>query len=201
MWIKLTSIPSILVGLRFLLALLLLVDALDHQTSWVFIMAYLLAVFSDIFDGIIARRLNVSTIQLRQADSWADLCLYLCVALSIWLVYPQVIIDFRLPLLLAVAAQITLFSLSLLKFRKFPSFHTYTAKFWGLTLLLATVSLFAFNNSAPLWLAIASCYLNSIEEIVMVLILPHWQCDILSVFEAMEKRNSLLLEADAVKEA
>ncbi|EAZ92997.1 CDP-alcohol phosphatidyltransferase family protein [Crocosphaera chwakensis] len=199
--IKLTSIPSILVGLRFVLALLLFFDALDHQTSWFFILAYLLAVFSDIFDGIIARRLNVSTIQLRQADSWADICLYLCVALSIWLVYPQVLIDFRLPLLLAVAAQVTLFSLSLLKFRKFPSFHTYTAKFWGLTLLIATVSLFVFNNSVPFWLAIALCYLNSIEEIVMVLVLPIWQCDILSVFEAMEKRKSLLLEADSVKEA
>ncbi len=127
--IKLTSIPSILVGLRFVLALLLLVDALDHQTSWFFILAYLLAVFSDIFDGIIARRLNVSTIQLRQADSWADICLYLCVAFSTWFVYPQVLIDFRLSLLLAVVAQITLFSLSLLKFRKFPSFSRSQTQF------------------------------------------------------------------------
>lgn len=197
--VKIESIPSILVGLRFVLAMLLLVEALDHQTSWFFIIAYLLAVFSDIFDGIIARRLKVSTIQLRQADSWADICLYLCVAFSTWLVYPQILIKFKLPLLLGVAAQVTLFSLSLLKFRKFPSFHTYTAKIWGLSLLVATVSLFAFNYTEPFWLAIALCYLNSFEEIVMVLVLPEWQCDILTLFEAMELRKSLLSQGALVK--
>ena len=98
-----------------------------------------------------------------------------------------------------MAAQVTLFSLSLLKFRKFPSFHTYTAKIWGLSLLVATVSLFAFNYTEPFWLAIALCYLNSLEEIVMVLVLPEWQCDILTLFEAMELRKSLLSQGALVK--
>ena len=136
MGIKLVHLPSILVGLRFVIAPLLVVDALDHQTSLAFLIGYIIAVFSDIFDGIIARRLQVSTIQLRQADSWADICLYLCVAISTWLVYPQVLRDFQVPLLLGVAAQLSLFSLSLIKFGKFPSFHTYSAKIWGLTLLI-----------------------------------------------------------------
>ncbi|MEH2188883.1 MAG: CDP-alcohol phosphatidyltransferase family protein [Nostoc sp.] len=87
---------------------------------------------TDVFDGIIARRLKVSTALLRQADSWADICLYLCVAISIWLVYPQVIINFRVPLLSAITIQLILFTISLIKFQKFPSFHTYTAKAWGL---------------------------------------------------------------------
>lgn len=66
---KLTNIPSILVILRFTIAPLLLLDALDgHTTIW-FIVGYIIAVISDIFDGIIARRLGVSTVKLRQADS------------------------------------------------------------------------------------------------------------------------------------
>ncbi|WP_235595979.1 CDP-alcohol phosphatidyltransferase family protein [Mastigocoleus testarum] len=101
--IKLSHIPSILVGMRFAIAPLLVFDALDHRTSFWFIIGYVIAVLSDIFDGIIARRLKVSTDQLRQADSWADISLYLCVAISTWLVYPQVIIDFRVPLLSAIA--------------------------------------------------------------------------------------------------
>lgn len=190
--IKLSHLPSILVGMRFAIAPLLVFDALDHRTSFWFIIGYVIAVLSDIFDGIIARRLKVSTAQLRQADSWADICLYVCVAISTWLVYPQVIQAFQLPLLSAIAIQLTLFAISLIKFRKFPSFHTYTAKTWGLALLGATVGLFGFGYANTLWFAIVLCWLNSLEEIIMTLLLPTWQCDILSIFHAVELRKALM---------
>lgn len=192
--IKPIHIPGILVGVRFAIAPLLLLDALDHNTGLGFIIGYIIAVLSDIFDGILARRLGVSTAQLRQADSWADISLYLCIAISVWLVHPNVILDFKIPLLLAIAAQLTLFAISLIKFRKFPSFHTYSAKTWGLTLLVATVTLFGFGYNQPLWLAIAFCLINSLEEIVMTLILPEWQCDVLSIFHAINLRQTLMAE-------
>ncbi len=191
--IKQSHIPSLLVGMRFTIAPLLVFDALDHKTSSLFIIGYVIAVLSDIFDGIISRRLKVSTTQLRQADSWADICLYLCVAISAWLVYPQVIINFRLPLLSAIAIQLILFAISLIKFQKFPSFHTYTAKAWGLTLLIATVGLFGFSYANTLWLAVMFCWINSLEEIVITLILPIWQYDVLSIFHAVELRKALML--------
>lgn len=154
---QLTDLPAILVTVRFILAPLLLLDALDRHTTPLFVIGYILAVLSDILDGIIARQLGVSTPRLRQADSWADICLYLCIAISAWLVFPQVILSFKIPLLIAIAAQLTLFAISLIKFQKFPSFHTYTAKIWGLTLLVATVALFGFDYDGMLWWAIALC--------------------------------------------
>ncbi len=190
---KLTYLPSLLVGLRLVIAPFLLVDAWDHQISDWFLVGYVIAVLSDIFDGIIARRLGVSTVKLRQADSWADICLYLCVAASAWLVYPQLILGFKVPLLLATIAQLSLFTICLIKFRKFPSFHTYTAKIWGLTLLIATIGLFGFGYANTLWLAIGMCVINSLEEIAMTLILPEWKCDILSIFAAMDLRSSSIL--------
>lgn len=187
--IKLAYIPSLLVALRLAIAPLLLLDASDRSIESGFIIGYIIAVLSDIFDGIIARRLGVSTERLRQADSWADICLYLCIAASVWLVHPQVISEFQVPLIVAIIAQLALFATSLIKFGKFPSFHTYTAKIWGLTLLTATVGLFGFSNTNTLWLAISMCIVNSIEEIVMTLILPAWHCDVLSIFAAIELRN------------
>ena len=89
-----TNIPTVLIVFRLAVAPLLLMDALDgHITIW-FLAGYILAVVSDVFDSIITRRLKVSTVKLRQADSKADICLYLCVAASAWLIYPQVISDF-----------------------------------------------------------------------------------------------------------
>lgn len=185
----LNRIPGLLVGFRFAIAPLLLWDALDHTTGMWFIVGYVAAVLSDIFDGIIARRLGVSTVQLRQADSWADICLYVCIALSAWLVYPQVVIDFALPLSIAIGAQLALFAISLVKFGKFPSFHTYTAKAWGIALLMATVGLFGFGYTKTLWLAIGFCILNSLEEVAMTLILPQWHHDVLSLFHAFKLRD------------
>jgi CDP-diacylglycerol--glycerol-3-phosphate 3-phosphatidyltransferase len=183
------AIPSLLVGVRLAIAPLLLFDALDRHTGVAFVVGYILAILSDIFDGIIARRLEVSTPQLRQADSWADIFLFLCLAMSTWLVFPEVILRFRLPLLIAVAAQLSLFSLSLVKFKKFPSFHTYTAKLWGLMLLITAIALFGFGYTQTLWLAIALCWVNSVEEIIMVMVLPEWQCDVLSLFHALALRG------------
>lgn len=188
-WLE--KLPAALVALRFGLALLLMIDSLDHQTSLGFVVAYGVAIASDILDGIVARRLGVSTPALRQADSWADRALFLAVAVSVWRVFPQVIVDFKTPLLITLGAQLTLFTISLVKFKKLPSFHTYTAKIWGLTLLVATIGLFGFGLDNLLWLAIFMGIVNSLEESLMTLILPIWQCDILSVFHALSLRQAL----------
>jgi len=189
--LKLIKMPWMLVGLRFVIAPLLLLDALDGSTGIGFLSGYIIAVLSDIFDGIIARRLGVSTVALRQADSWADISLYLCIAVSTWLVYPTVVLAFQLPLLVSVAAQLALFATSLIKFGKFPSFHTYTAKVWGLSLVIAVLGLFGYGWSAGLWGAIGLCLINSLEEIVMTLILPQWTHDVLSLNHALKLRDGL----------
>ena len=187
--LKMTWLPGLLIGFRFTMAALLLWDAADQQAETWFVVGYSLAIASDIFDGIIARRLGASTPQLRQADSWADITLFLVVALSTWWVHPDVILAFRVPLLIALGAQLSLFGLSLAKFQKMPSFHTYTAKAWGLALLIATISLFGFGVAAPLWGAIVLCLINTVEEILMTLMLDEWHCDVLSIFHAQAIRE------------
>ena len=188
--VRLTNIPWMLISLRFMIAPLLLLDALDGRTGRAFILGYIVAVLSDIFDGIIARRLRVATVELRQADSWADISLYLCIAVSTWLVHPTVITAFHLPLLTAIMFQLILFAVSWVKFGKFPSFHTYTAKVWGLSLVVTVVGLFGYGWTTPLWTAIGLCLVNSVEEIVMTLILPEWRYDLLSLAHALKLRRS-----------
>jgi hypothetical protein len=51
------------------------------------------------------------------------------------------------------------------------------------------VGLFGFDWSAGLWGAIALCIVNSIEEIIMTLILPQWTHDVLSLFHALKLRE------------
>lgn len=189
------SLPLALVVMRLLIAPCLIWDALDRSLTVWFLIGFIAAFFSDIFDGMIARRLGVSTMQLRQADSWADVALYSGIAASAWLVHPQVLIDFRVPLLSVMAVQVLLFTTSWLKFGKTPSYHTYTAKVWGITLFAATVALFGFNDAGlALWSAIALGLINSLEEILMTLILPTWTHDVLSIVHALKIRRDRLAE-------
>jgi phosphatidylglycerophosphate synthase len=186
------SLPTILVIFRFLVAPLLLWDAMDGKTSIWFLVGYLSAVLSDIFDGIVARKMQVSTASLRQADSWADVCLYICIAASAWLVHRDVIIAFRLPLLVVVMAQLLWWIVNLAKYGKPASYHTYSAKLWGITLLIATVALFGFHEAGiPLWLAIVVGTIHTFEEIAMTLILPQWTHDVLTIFHAIDLNRKL----------
>ncbi|MBD2293235.1 CDP-alcohol phosphatidyltransferase family protein [Anabaena sphaerica FACHB-251] len=185
-------IPTLLVIYRFAVAPFLLWDALDGTTTIWFLIGFITAFVGDIFDGIIARRLGVSTAELRQADSWADVCLFSCVFISAWLVHPEVLISYRLPLLTVVFAQLIWWIVNLIKYGKPASYHTYSAKFWGITLFIAIVSLFGFNYAGTaLWLTCVAGFIHTVEEIAMTLILPVWTHDVLSIFHALKIRQDL----------
>lgn len=67
----LAAIPGVLIALRFVLAPLIWLSVwLDSSRVW-FLAGYAAAFFSDIFDGVIARRLHNDTPQMRvQTDTW-----------------------------------------------------------------------------------------------------------------------------------
>jgi len=188
----LAAIPMILVGLRLAIAPFLLWDSLDGQVGTVFLAAYVTAVLSDIFDGIIARRLGVSTAALRQADSWADRALSVGVAIADWNVHPEIILAFRNPLILVLALQALWWIVNLAKYGQPACYHTYTAKAWGLSLLAATLALFGAGYGGwALGGAIALGIVHTLEEIAMTFILPTWHHDIPSVFHAWRLRSDV----------
>ncbi|MBN3924158.1 CDP-alcohol phosphatidyltransferase family protein [Nostoc sp. NMS4] len=190
---NLTLIPSGLVLFRFLISPFLLLDALDGKTSIWFIVGFIAAFLSDIFDGIIARRLGVSNAQLRQADSWADVCLFSCIFVSAWIVYQNILVTYSVPLLMIVFAQLLWWVVNLVKYGKPASYHTYSAKFWGITLFIAIIALFGFDYAGvTLWLTCIAGTIHSVEEIAMTLILPVWTHDVLSIFHALNIRQELL---------
>lgn len=189
--VTVSFLPTLLVMLRFAIAPFLLWDALDGHVGLPFLTAYVIAVLSDIFDGVIARRLGVSTAALRQADSWADRGLYGCVAIAAWRVHPDIIQTFQVPLLLILGLQALWWILNLGKYGQPACYHTYTAKAWGLSLLVATLAFFGAGYGGwCLGMAIALGILHTLEEIAMTLILPTWQHDILSLFHAWKLRSA-----------
>ena len=186
-------IPLTLVIFRAGIAPFLLWDAIDGKTSILFIIGYVAGFLSDIFDGVIARRIGVSNAELRQADSWADVCFYSCVFASAWLTHQETLITFRWLLLTVVFTQLLWWAVNLFKYGKPASYHTYSAKIWGITLFIATVAMFGFDYAGfPLWLTIIAGFIHTVEEIAMTLLLPEWKHDVLSIFHAVRLRRELI---------
>jgi phosphatidylglycerophosphate synthase len=178
-------IPWILVLSRVAIAPYLLWDASDGQTRMMFVWAYSWAFFSDIFDGIIARRLQVSTTSLRVADSIADTLLYLSLAVCTCWTHPQLVMTSRVPLLLTIGGMGLWMAVNLVKYGKLASYHTYSAKVWGLSLFGATIGIYTgWHGEMLLFLACCCGLVNITEEILMTIILPTWHHDVLSLQHA-----------------
>ncbi|HEY8616834.1 CDP-alcohol phosphatidyltransferase family protein [Phenylobacterium sp.] len=69
------AVPRLLIWFRLAagLAMLALAAAFDHEARAAAVVLLGLGVLSDIFDGVIARRLGVATAELRTFDSRTDL--------------------------------------------------------------------------------------------------------------------------------
>ena len=77
-------IPKALIFLRLFIGILILVLSLLHIDNYKVIAIVLFAVglLSDIFDGIIARQLKISTQNLRRLDSTIDQVFFMLIVIA-----------------------------------------------------------------------------------------------------------------------
>jgi CDP-diacylglycerol--glycerol-3-phosphate 3-phosphatidyltransferase len=147
------GIPWFLVLFRLALAPLLLALA-QKFSGWVLAAAITAAVLTDIFDGKIARRLNIATPALRQADSMVDVIFWLCM-LGVAIRRAPDIFAAHWGIILALLLAETLCqSVCLIRFRRMVATHSYFAKSWGLILLLCFAAMFLHPAA---WQIFLSC--------------------------------------------
>ena len=190
-------VPAACIGIRFLLGPILLWIALDckpqHTMLYVcpwFLIGFTVAFISDVFDGIIARRLEIVTETLREYDGWVDTWFYCWIAISVWFTHADIVLAFRLPLLLVFSTQVLAWIIDWVKYRRFSNYHAYSSKTWGVTLFVACIALFGFGYAgATLWLTIIVGIMSHMEEIAMTLTLPRWTYDVPSIVHALRMRQ------------
>ena len=167
---------------------LLFVDAADGATTPWFLIGFTVAFVSDIFDGVLARRLGVVSARLREADGWTDVWFYLWVAASTWQSQRATVVTLVLPIALTIGAQVAAWIVDWLKYRRVSNYHTYLGKAWGITLFVAIVALFGFGNGTRyLWVAAMVGIVCALEEIAITLTLDKWTHDVPSIFHAWRR--------------
>lgn len=188
------KIPIALITFRLILApvILGLVYFLREESRTAVIILMYLGLFSDIFDGILARHLNVSSPALRRYDSQTDMIFWVSIGVSTWLLYPDLIRDNRLPIIIIFAMEGMCYAISILKFGKETCTHAFLSKLWGITLLAAFTSLIGFNHAGiPFSLAIIFGLISHVDRILITLILPRWTHDIPSFYHAYLIRKGI----------
>jgi len=185
----LQRVPLALTCSRFALGPLLVLGVVRLASPWLLMLLLAAAMLSDIFDGVVARRLKIATEPLRVLDSYADAFFFGCVGLAALLTVRGLLWDYRLPIGIECVLQISAYLYDLTRYGRITSLHAYSAKLWGLSLYLAAAEILIFHTGVLIWLAFATGLVSAVDALAIKLILPGWQHDILSFRDALRKRE------------
>ncbi|GGI48969.1 hypothetical protein GCM10011425_01810 [Mucilaginibacter galii] len=149
---------------------------------------------ADIFDGIIARRLGISTPRLRRLDSGVDQVFWVAIVAASYIIYPLFFHRNWVQILLLVFAEALCYGLSYVKFKKEVATHAIASKLWTLVLLATLIQVIA-TGDAPVMFQI--CFymgiVTRLEIILMLLLIRQWTNDIPTVYHAyLIRRNKAI---------
>jgi CDP-diacylglycerol--glycerol-3-phosphate 3-phosphatidyltransferase len=186
------KIPMLLIYSRLVMGILIVLLSIWPVGNFPIIATVLLTagLLSDVFDGIIARRLNVSTQKLRRLDSSVDQVFFIGVAVATYIHCPEFFKAHVAKLVILLAAEALTYVVSFVKFRKEVATHSIGAKMWTLLLFGTLVQLIWQCDSHFLF---ESCFwigmLTRLEIVAIILTLRNWTNDVPSLYHAIRLRQ------------
>ena len=167
---------------------LLAIYKVDHYSAWI-VSLMTFGLITDVFDGIIARKLNVSSEKLRIWDSNVDQFFWLVIIISVFYLNMSFVIDNIIWIGAIVLLELTSYLFSYIKFKRTIATHSILAKFWTLSLLWFLIDLTLNSTShLPFYCCIVLGIISRVEINIIILKLNKWTTDIPSIF-AVSKLN------------
>jgi CDP-diacylglycerol--glycerol-3-phosphate 3-phosphatidyltransferase len=186
----LAQLPNAITLCRLLATPVLLVAALERRPM-MFAWLLLACLLSDIADGLLARALKLHSPFGAALDSTADMLVTIIAAVgTITMQWPFIVAHaWQLELLAGLFAGEVL--ISLLRYHRLSSFHTYIVRVSAYAQGAFLLSLFFWGYSAPLFyfMWIVSC-VGQLEEWVLLALLPTWTSDVRGLYWVLKRRRS-----------
>lgn len=182
---NLTKLPYFLVFSRIIFGLIIGITAIisPHFSGEMIVFFMLLGIVSDIFDGVIARKLKIDTKALRVLDSNVDLFFWTVSVIAVFGMNWEFVQLHWMSILVVVGLEIFAYLISFIKFKKMIATHTYLAKIWSLTLFLFLCELVHTCQSNFLFQTVIGLGIISRIEIIFILILSkNWKTDVSSIY-------------------
>lgn len=186
------EIPEVLLYSRLFVAFLLVCFSFLPVNKSLIVFMVLYAVVSDIFDGIIARRLNVSTPQLRQLDTKIDTLFWLSCLFYLLLNNSLFVQTHLIEIIVLVFTEFLIVVFGKLKFNERISFHTILSKFWALAILWFFIEL-VLSGEAYLSFQVVFYYglLVQAEIILIAVVLKENMTDVPFIWSAFRVKKGL----------
>ncbi|MFN8335688.1 MAG: CDP-alcohol phosphatidyltransferase family protein [Cyclobacteriaceae bacterium] len=185
-------IPMVLILLRLAFGVLILIFAFfpfPDSPYWI-VGLLTIGLITDIFDGVIARKLNVATTSLRRWDSGVDQFFFLAAGAAAYMLCPLFFKKHATLLILLLSAECLTYLVSFVKFKKEIATHSWGAKFWTLILCATLVRLILVCDSTLLFqLCFWVGMITRLEIVAIILILKSWTNDVPSVYHAFRLRK------------
>lgn len=184
------KIPAALIWFRLLAGLLIILLEYTDAPRWWIVLLMTTGLLSDIFDGIIARKLNISTQTLRRLDSSIDQIFWLCILLATYLLAPSFYKDNWISIAVLLSAEALCYVICYLRFRKEVATHAIASKIWTL-ILFATLIDVVLNSTSHFWfqLCFYAGMITRLEVILILAIIREWTNDVPSVYHAIQLRK------------
>jgi len=186
------SIPKALIFSRLILGFLILIISFINIPfySWIACSLFITGFLTDIFDGIVARRLNCSTESLRRMDSNVDMAFFICCIIGVIVRNPDFFQRYMFELLLLVGLELLAYLVCFLRFRKEIATHSIGAKLWAISIFGTILSLMMGQNSDLIFTA---CFyigiISRMEIIAILLLLRSWTNDVPGLYACLKIRK------------
>lgn len=186
---ELFTIPNIISFYRLLAFPLILYFIIAGKES-LFTVFLIINLVSDAVDGYIARRFKMETEIGARLDSMADNLTYVLAFAGIFVFKLEELLPYKTSLLVYIGFLIMTVILSLIKFRKFPSFHLYTTKINGYMQGLFIICLFTVGLVIPLYyIVVAVGIAGAVESIVIQLIIPEMRSNVKGLYWVIKEQK------------
>ena len=186
------KIPELLIYSRLTLAWTILTIGLINPVWAKTAIAIMLVtgLLTDVFDGIIARQLKISTTHLRQLDTKIDRIFWLSALFVLMLIHPSFLLEHWIGLSILLLLELSAWVIGKVKFNNAISFHSILSKFWAISILITFIDVLP-DGKADLSFAITFWYglVTQLDIILIAFILPEFQCDIPSFWHASKIRK------------
>jgi CDP-diacylglycerol--glycerol-3-phosphate 3-phosphatidyltransferase len=175
-------VPNVLSATRIVFAPLMLLCAITgHERAFTWLLVP--ALLTDAADGWIARSLGVQTRLGARLDSLGDSLVWYAGLAGLVAFKREVLAAHALLFGAVIACWLLESLLAWLRYRRLSSFHTWLSKLAGVLLSAYVVTLFLWDHWPPLLMVAATAsILASLEEMVLLAMLPEWRSDVPGVW-------------------
>ena len=187
--VRIEQVPWLMAAARMALGPVMIMGQRCGWNGLALATMVVVALVSDIFDGVLARRWACATNGVRLFDSIADTVFYAGTSLALWIRRPEIFRAHTLLLLSLLMFEAARYAFDFAKFGKPASYHSYLAKTWGLILACAVItSLVGIYGNVlfvvALWMGMAC----NVQGLAMSLVLHEWHKDVKTFSAAMRLR-------------